>query len=88
MLFKLIMVKTMSLKPEHKKQIIDTLKRELGTGKEVSKFSQSLKDLQLIDLSKDEQLESAVNDGSLMTYLTHYSLGLIPKLLELKYKET
>ena len=78
---------TQKMTKEHKAQIIATLKRELGSGKAVSAFSQSLKDLQLIDLSKDEQLESAVNDGSLMVFLTHYSLGFIPKLLELKYME-
>ena len=72
---------------EHKTQIIATLKRELGSGKEVSKFSNSLKELNLIDLSQDAQLEKAVNDGSLMTYLSMYSLGVIPKLLELKYME-
>ncbi len=76
----------MMMSPEHKKQIIATLKRELGTAKEVSKFSNTLKDLQLIDLSKDEQLESAVNDGTLMTFLTYYSLGILPKLVEIKYK--
>ena len=72
---------------EHKAQIIKTLKRELGSGAEVSKFSEALKVLQLIDLSKDEQLESAVNDGSLMVFLTHYSLGFIPKLIEIKYRK-
>jgi len=72
---------------EHKAQVIATLKRELGTGKAVSEFSNSLKELQLIDLSQDVQLEKAVNDGSLMTYLSMYSLGVIPKLLELKYME-
>ena len=87
MLLPLTMVKTMSLTPEHKKQIVATLKRELGSGKAVSDFSNSLKDLQLIDLSDDEQLNSAVNDGSLMVFLTHYSLGIIPKLLEIKYRK-
>jgi len=75
------------MKKEHKAQVIATLKRELGSGKEVSKFSNSLKELNLIDLSQDVQLEKAVNDGSLMAYLSMYSLGVIPKLLELKYKE-
>jgi len=77
----------MSLTPEHKKQVIATLKRELGSGKAVSAFSQSLRELNLIDLKDEKQLESAVNDGSLMVFLTHYSLGFIPKLLELKYME-
>ena len=72
---------------EHKTQVINTLKRELGSGQAVSDFSNSLKDLHLIDLSDDKQLESAVNDGSLMVFLTHYSLGLIPKLLEIKYRK-
>ena len=75
------------MKKEHKAQVIATLKRELGSGKEVSKFSNSLKELNLIDLSQEVQLEKAVNDGSLMAYLSMYSLGVIPKLLELKYKE-
>ena len=75
------------MKKEHKTQVIATLKRELGSVKEVSKFSNSLKELNLIDLSQDAQLEKAVNDGSLMTYLSMYSLGVIPKLLELKYEE-
>jgi len=75
------------MNPDHKKQVIATLKRELGSGKELTKFSQSLRDLNLIDLSNEVQLEAATKDGSLMTYLTHYSLGLIPKLLEIKYTE-
>jgi len=75
------------MNPEHKKQIVATLKRELGSGKELTKFSQSLRDLNLVDLSQDAQLEKAANDGSLMTFLTYFSLGLIPKLIELKYGE-
>ena len=75
------------MNPDHKKQIVATLKRELGSGKELTKFSQSLRDLSLVDLSKEEQLEAAANDGSLMVFLTYYGLGLIPKLVELKYGE-
>ncbi len=75
------------MKADHKKQIISTLKRELGSGSALTDFSQSLRELNLVDLSQDEQLEKAASDGSLMTYLTHYSLGIIPKLIEIKYKE-
>jgi len=77
----------MSITSEHKQQIINTLKKELGSPSEVSKFSQSLKDLSLIDLSDDVQLEKATKDGSLITFVTFYGLGVIPKLCELKYKE-
>jgi len=75
------------MKPEHKKQIVKTLIRELGSSAEVSKFSQMLRDLQLVDLKQDAQLEKAANDGSLIIFVTYYSLGLIPKLSELKYKD-
>ena len=85
MLFRITTVKKM--KPEHKKQVINTLKRELGSAAKVSEFSEALKVLQLIDLSDDVQLEAAVNDGSLMVFLTHYSLGIIPKLIEIKYRK-
>ncbi len=75
------------MKEEHKKQIISTLKRELGSNEEVSKFSSSLRELNLCDLRDDAQLEIVANDGSLMVFLTHYSLGIIPKLLEIKYRK-
>ena len=77
----------MSITSDHKKQIVNTLKKELGSPSEVSKFSQSLKDLSLIDLSDDVQLEKAANDGSLITFVTFYGLGLLPKLIDLQYKQ-
>jgi len=72
---------------EHKSQIIATLKRELGSSKEVKLFSETLRNLDLCDLSDDAKLERVANNGALLTYLTFYSLGVLPKLIELKNKE-
>jgi len=68
---------------EHKAQIIATLKRETGSGKAVTEFSNSLRILNLCDLSDDKQLEKAASSGMLLTLLTYHQLGLLPKLIEI-----
>jgi len=72
---------------EHKNQIIKTLTRELGSASEVKKFSESLRSLNLVDLSLDASLEKVANNGTLLTYLSFYTLGIIPKLIELQTLE-
>ncbi len=68
----------------NKQDIIKVLKREIGTSGGVKAFSSNLKELNICDLSDDETLLKAAENGQLMTLLTHTQLGLIPKLIEIK----
>jgi len=74
------------MNPEHKKQIIATLRREIGSAEGVKTFSNNLRSLNLCDLSDDVQLEKVANEGTLLTFLTFHQLGILPKLIELQYK--
>jgi hypothetical protein len=64
------------------------LLEELGSSSQVKDFSESLRQLDICDLSDDTQFEKAVaNEGAyIFTLLTHYQFGFIPKLLEIKQK--
>lgn len=82
----------MSTTLSHKDRLISFLKKDIGgfgmTNKQVSSFSQELKDLEILDLSKSNTQEWVMNNSqgqaSLVTLGTWSQLGLLSKLVEIK----
>jgi len=73
---------------DKRNQLVDWLKKELGSVHNVKEFSETIRYLELGDLRDDKEFTRITDDGGavLLTLVSWYSLGLLSKLKEIKQK--
>lgn len=71
-----------------RKQLTEFLIKELKSKELVKDFSETLRQLGLLDLKKDEDLECLGLDSGvyLLTLLTFYQFGILRKLADIKQR--